>query len=162
VGWSGGAEAITTAYSELTPAQKSRIANILYLAPGAVGPIQSNGDNYNIVLGNDPTDVAANFLTQFPPGSEANTAGSNCLHTDFACLETAALNAGYLTAAEQSGPCNTPMTFGLGMAPARISGLGGGGGGNGGGNGAGKGRATSWLSQWWWYEGALDLQYAEQ
>jgi hypothetical protein len=82
---SAGAQIFKTALAS-NPNLKSRIGNIVYIAPSAVGllPISENGTT-TIVLGKGYKDVVAGIAVQFPIG--ADTIHTNCDHTDFGCLE---------------------------------------------------------------------------
>ena len=103
---SAGAQIFKTALAS-NPNLKSRIGNIVYIAPSAVGllPISENGTT-TIVLGKGFKDVVAGIAVQFPIG--ADTRHTNCDHTDFGCLEAAANKQ---ISTMEGAPCNNPMTF---------------------------------------------------
>lgn len=107
IAYSGGAQAFTTAFGELTAAQQARIGNILYISPGAGEQLAGTGNNTTVVLGTGGADVAATSFMTIPFG--ANQIRSNCSHTDLACLFQAA--QAQLTQFAKDGPCKNQDVF---------------------------------------------------
>jgi hypothetical protein len=89
VAYSGGAQAFTTAFDQLTPKQQARIGGILYLSPGAgeTLAVTSNPANTTVVMGaTQNIDVLATVGTTIP-SDVRNVIWSGCNHTDVGCLE---------------------------------------------------------------------------
>jgi len=108
IAYSGGAQAFTSAYSMLTTAQQNRIGLVLYISPGANGPIAiPTKATTTIEEGTGGQDDAAMSFTQFP--SNITPVDVNCAHEDLACLLRNAPSV--LAAIANNGPCNYPRTF---------------------------------------------------
>jgi len=116
--YSGAAATFTAAFSQLNPDQQARITTVLYISPGAVGPITYIPGATYIVTGTGAKDNAAVALTAFP--KSAIVSHSNCDHTDFACLLLAAQEEG-LSAIQSGGPCPATRTFSLTSQAHRLS-----------------------------------------
>lgn len=109
IAYSGGAQAFTTAFNELTPAQQARIGNILYISPGAGGQLAGTADaaNTTVVLGGNGADVAATIWMTVPFG--ANQIETNCAHTDLGYLLQAA--QAQLSQFAKDGQCTNQDIF---------------------------------------------------
>lgn len=117
--WSGGAQAFTTAYNELSPSQQQRIGNIVYVSPGALGGLATNGST-SALIGVGPVDVVATSPTTIP-GAIPTT----CLHTDFACFVQQ--GQAQFQAIQNDGSCSAAGVFtrqgvaDLGVAMAAVA-----------------------------------------
>ena len=109
VAYSGGAQAFTTAYGELTAAQQARIGHILYISPGAGGQLAGTAvaTNTTVVTGTGGADVAATGFMTIPFG--ANQIETSCSHTDLSCLFKAA--QAQLSQFAKDGPCTNQDIF---------------------------------------------------
>jgi hypothetical protein len=117
---SGGAQAFTTAFGLLSPANQARIGSILYLSPGVGGELVTTPDRSNttIVLGTGPKDIAATAFGYFPPGVQIIK--TPCAHTDVACeLRHAQAQLAQMKA---RGPCSSQDIF---QRPLHLMGGGG-------------------------------------
>jgi hypothetical protein len=122
VAYSGGAEAFTEAYGELSSTDQQRIGNILYISPGAAGGIATNSTT-SVVQGAGSADILATAGTTIPLGTPI--AYSSCAHTDFLCLATAA--QAQMKTILSDGSCSIQNSFWY--DPASITGVNGGAGG---------------------------------
>jgi hypothetical protein len=124
IAYSGGAQAFTTAYGQLSAAEQARIGSILYISPGAVGTLTVTGDlgRTSVVMGSGPVDITATFGTIIPSG--VSTTWTSCSHSDLECLLKAA--GVQMSEIASRGSCTYQDVF------QRGSGGSGGGGGRGG------------------------------
>jgi RHS repeat-associated protein len=136
IAYSGGAGAFAAAYNLLTSWQKSRIGNILYVAPGSAGATLPTGTgNTTVEWGSGFANFGATILTSAPQG--ASVIDTGCAHTALGCFFQ---NAG--TALDQiaaDGQCFYPEVYtrdqvggvagigapGVGIIPPPLSGGGG-------------------------------------
>ncbi len=107
VAYSGGAQAFTSAYNQLTEAQQQRIGEILYISPGANGPLASNPGLTDVVEGSGVIDGLAMAGTLVPFG--ATDLVTNCDHTDLACLLR--FSATELKIMMKNGTCGNQRVF---------------------------------------------------
>jgi hypothetical protein len=103
VAWSGGAQAFTNAYNDLSPAQQQRIGDIVYVSPGAFGTLASNSST-TILIGAGGQDVFATGLTTIPA-----TVDTTCNHRNFACFVQQA--QAQFSPIQNDGSCSSPQTF---------------------------------------------------
>ena len=103
----GGAQAFSTAFGQLSPADQARIGTVVYLSPGMVGTIAMPGGAQNtfVVLGQGIVDLGATVGTTIPIG--VNITQTGCAHTDVNCL----IDNAPLAQISSNGPCNSPATF---------------------------------------------------
>ncbi len=121
VTYSGGATAFAAAFNMLGFAQQQRIGTVLYIAPGGAGQLPAGTDQAYAVFGSGWKDNMANFGISLPFGTLSTY--TNCNHTDFACLASAA--SAQLASIKADGPCNNPNIF-TRQNPAGIYTAGGG------------------------------------
>jgi len=122
VAYSGGAESFIVALQQ-NPGLLSRIGNIVYLSPGAVGtlPVSQNGTT-TIIFGNNITDYFATLGTTVPPlGNGVSEINTGCGHSDFNCLEQTAMNYNLIQPMEND-PRNYSQDFYLGKRNQGLQG----------------------------------------
>jgi RHS repeat-associated protein len=106
IAYSGGAEAFTKAYAQLSAAQQNRIGLILYIAPGAVGMLAGEQSTTSVILGGGGLNQLAGFGTTLPLGVQPQF--SSCGHLDLTCFLKYAPD---LQAMLSNGSCNNPEVF---------------------------------------------------
>ncbi len=114
VTYSGGAAAFAAALPLIPASVASRIDDITYLSPGAVGSLPSSpsGGLVSVVLGQGPTDLAATLLggTTYPAGTKVYPTG--CLHSGAGQGAGCELKVeAQLMAQVTGGPCAAPGTI---------------------------------------------------
>jgi hypothetical protein len=118
IAYSGGAQAFSTAYSQLSSADQARIGSILYISPGAVGTLVTTKDpsKTSVVMGKGAADVGATAFTTIPLG--VSTTWTACAHTDLACLLSAAQQQ--ITQFAAGGPCAKQDIFQRTVDPDKL------------------------------------------
>ncbi len=128
VAYSGGAGAFAGAVNLLPADVLARIANVIYLSPGAAGDIPTGPWHTQIFLGADYPSDAAELFTTWNPGTALGSFvhQTNCNHTDTDCfIQAARLYADWNT---NAGDCSHASIFsrppglhGIDIAPAVVT-----------------------------------------
>ena len=108
VAFSGGAHAFTNAYNLLSPSQQQRIGNIVYVSPGTLDELATNGSTSAVLgAGLDPGNIFSGSLTYIP--TSVPLTDTTCAHSDFACFIQQA--QAQFAPIQNDGSCNAPQVF---------------------------------------------------